>query len=297
MVGRNVVERAAFADWTIAAPTHRDLDLTDYATTLAYMRDFRPDVVVHAAGRVGGIQANMAHPVAFLADNVDMGRNVVLAAYRSGVKNLLNLGSSCMYPREGENPLREEMILAGPLEPTNEGYAIAKIYTLRLCEYLRREDDALQYKTFLPCNLYGRYDHFDKARSHLLPSIIVKIHEAMTTGANTVQIWGDGTARREFMYVGDLADAIAAALGDFKATPDLMNVGLGHDYTILEYYEAVRDVIGWSGRFVFDTTRPTGMKRKLVDVTRQRQWNWSPKVSLREGIARTYRYFLEEIVR
>jgi GDP-L-fucose synthase len=293
LVGRNVAEHPAFADWTVATPSHRDLDLTDYAATLAYMRAFAPDFVVHAAGRVGGIQANMAHPVDFLVANVDIGRNVVLGARNAGVKRLLNLGSSCIYPREGANPLREDMLMTGPLEPTNEGYALAKIVALRLCEYLNREDPGLRYKTFLPCNLYGRYDHFDKERSHLLPAIIVKIHEAMRDGAESVEIWGDGTARREFMYAGDLADAIAAALADFDAVPDMMNVGLGHDYTILEYYEAVRDVLGWSGRFTFDTTRPTGMRQKLVDVTRQRRWNWAPRTSLRDGIAATYRYYLE----
>lgn len=297
LVGSNLREHPGLATWTVAAPSRRELDLTDAAATEDFIRRFEPDVIVHAAGRVGGIQANIAAPVDFLVTNVDIGRNVLLGAHRAGVKHVLNLGSSCIYPREGANPLRESSLMTGPLEPTNEGYALAKIFALRLCEYLNREDASIRYKTFIPCNLYGRHDHFDPKKSHLLPAIIMKIHAAKAENTPHVEIWGDGSARREFMYAGDLADAIVAALQDFEAVPDLMNVGLGHDYSILEYYEAARDVLDWRGDFVFDPTKPTGMKQKLVDTALQTNWGWTPKVSLREGIARTYRYFLEEIVR
>lgn len=294
LVGSNLREHPALAGWTVAAPIRRELDLTDFGATKAFVQSFAPDVIVHAAGRVGGIQANIEHPVDFLVTNVDIGRNIVLAAHQTGVKQVLNLASSCVYPKDCQNPLREEAILTGTLEPTNEGYALAKLFTLRLCEYLNREDPTVRYKTFIPCNLFGRYDHFDKKTSHLLPAIILKVHEAKTGGAETVEIWGDGSARREFMYAGDLADAIVTAISNFAAVPDLMNVGLGHDHSILEYYEAVRDVLGWKGQFTFDLTKPTGMKQKLVDTSRQTGWGWAPKTSLRDGIVQTYDYFLQE---
>lgn len=294
MVGRNILEHLGIADWQVLAPRRAELDLADNAATLAYVRQHQPDVVVHAAGRVGGIQANMAHPVDFLVSNVDVSRNVIMAARASGVRQLLNLASSCMYPRAAENPLTEDLILKGELEPTNEGYALAKIYATRLCEYIRREQPELSYKTLIPCNLYGRHDKFAPEHSHLIPAIIHKIHQAMRAGDDEVEIWGDGTARREFMCAGDLADAVVQAIKRFDSLPDEMNVGLGYDYTINEYYRTAAEVIGWRGRFVHDLSRPVGMKRKMVSVERQRAWGWEPKTPLREGIALTYRFYLEE---
>jgi GDP-L-fucose synthase len=297
MVGQNILEHARAQDWDIAAPSRSELDLTNAQAVTAYMDQWRPDVVVHAAGEVGGIQANMAHPVDFLVRNTDMGRNVVLAARAAGVKRLLNLSSSCMYPRDAQNPLTEDLILKGELEPTNEGYAIAKIFTTRLCQYITREDPQYHYKTLIPCNLYGRHDKFDPQRSHLVPAVIAKIHRAKTQGLLEVDIWGDGTARREFMYAGDLADAIFHALQVFDQWPDLCNVGLGHDHSIDDYYATVADVIGWSGQFVHDVSKPAGMKRKLVDVSRQTTLGWKPRTSLREGIAQTYDFYLKEAAR
>jgi len=294
LVGRNLREHRGLRDWVVAAPSRSELDLTDYAATLAFAKAFAPDMVVHAAGRVGGIQANIEHPVEFLVANVDIGRNVILAAHRAGVKYMLNLASSCIYPRECESPLREEALLTGRLEPTNEGYALAKIVALRLCEYLNREDDSIRYKTFIPCNIYGRYDHFENCGSHLIAAIIRKIHEAKQSGRDRVEIWGDGSARREVMYADDLADAIIAAVKNISNVPDVLNIGVGTDHSILEYYNIVKDVLGWKGQFEFDRERPTGMMRKVVDTTLQTRWGWAPKTPLREGIARTYRYFLED---
>lgn len=296
MVGRNLRQHPGLSSYDVLAPSSAELDLTDTRATFDWFERNRPDIVVHAAGKVGGIQANIAAPVEFLTRNTDMGRNVILAARQAGVKRLLNLSSSCIYPRNGVNPLTEDMILTGELEPTNEGYAIAKIFALRLCQYLRRESPELLYKTLIPCNLYGPFDHFDPAVSHMVPAVIRKIHSAHVAGANEVELWGDGTARREFMYVGDLADAIISAIGDFEALPDVMNVGLGHDYSINDYYATVAEVVGWKGRFVHDLTKPTGMRQKLVDVTRQTQWGFSPATDLRDGLAQTYRYFLETSV-
>ena len=225
MVGRNIQDHPLAAEWDILAPRSRALDLTDAAAVSAFMDRHRPDMVIHAAGRVGGIQANIRHPVAFLEENTAMGRNVIMAARQAGVTRILNLASTCMYPRAAENPLREEMILSGELEPTNEGYALAKIFATRLCQYIRREDEAAQYKTLIPCNLYGLHDKFDPAHSHLVPAIIHKMHIAKTEGQETVEIWGDGTARREFMFAADLAEAVlraaAAILKGKKIAPGI----------------------------------------------------------------------------
>ncbi len=294
MVGRNLQEHPAMRELDVLAPSRGELDLCDMRAVQIYLRLQQPDMVIHAAGKVGGIQANMRAPVAFLIDNLDMGRNVVGAAHQAGIKRLINLGSSCMYPRHGTQPLREDKVLTGELEPTNEGYALAKVVTARLCQYIMQEDSTFQYKTLIPCNLYGRHDKFDPAHSHLLPAIIEKIHLAQKNAQPTVEIWGDGTARREFMYAGDLADAIVRAVHEFNTLPPCMNVGLGHDYSINEYYQAVAEVLGYTGTFVHNLSKPVGMARKLVCVQRQQVWGWTASHQLRDGIEKTYRYYLKE---
>ena len=296
MVGQNLLEHPAVDEYEMLAPRSGELDLRDFDSVQAYLRKHQPDMVIHAAGKVGGIQANMREPVSFLMDNLDMGRNIVWAAHEAGIKRLINLGSSCMYPRNHGEPLREEMVLKGELEPTNEGYALAKVMTARLCEYIKREDASYQYKTLIPCNIYGRHDKFDPANSHLVPAIIHKIHQAKVNESNLVEIWGDGTARREFMYAGDLADAVMRATKNFDTLPDYMNVGLGHDYTINEYYQAAADVIGYNGQFVHDVSKPVGMMRKLVNVERQCAWGWEAQIDLRTGIKKTYDYYLKELL-
>jgi GDP-L-fucose synthase len=292
MVGRNLLEHPDIGEFDVLAPRSSELNLLDFGAVQAYLHKHQPNMVIHAAGKVGGIQANMREPVGFLMDNLDMGRNIVWAAHQAGVKRLINLGSSCMYPRNHSEPLREEMVLKGELEPTNEGYALAKIVTARLCEYIMREDVSFQYKTLIPCNLYGRHDKFDPAHSHLIPAIIHKVYQAKLAGQAAVEIWGDGTARREFMYAGDLADAIVCAIKEFDSLPVLMNVGLGYDYTINEYYQAAAEVMGYTGSFVHDLSKPVGMARKLVSVERQQAWGWKAQHELREGIQNTYGYYL-----
>jgi GDP-L-fucose synthase len=294
MVGRNVLEHLAIGEFEVLAPRRGELDLRDFNAVQTYLRNHQPDMVIHAAGKVGGIQANMREPVGFLMDNLDMGRNIVWGAHLAGIKRLINLGSSCMYPCNHSEPLREEMVLKGELEPTNEGYALAKVVTARLCEYIMREDASYQYRTLIPCNIYGRYDKFDPAHSHLVPAIIHKVHQAKQSGQQAVEIWGDGSARREFMYAGDLADAIVRAIRNFDTLPTYMNVGLGHDHTINEYYQAAAEVMGYSGSFVHDLSKPVGMARKLVSVERQQAWGWTARHSLREGIENTYSYYLKE---
>ena len=195
MVGRNILDHPQAVNWTIFAPSSKELDLMDLLAVKDFFLSKSPDLVIHCAGLVGGIQANIANPLAFLVNNISIGQNIIMSAHVSGVRNFLNLGSTCMYPRRAKNPLKEDAILTGELEPTNEGYALAKIVAERLCGYVRREDEGAHYKTIIPCNLYGRYDKFDSNTSHLIPAIIHKIHLAKLNSEKSVEIWGDGNAR------------------------------------------------------------------------------------------------------
>lgn len=291
MVGKNILEHPSSKKHEFFTPDISELDLFDFSAVKAYVAKVKPDFVIHAAGKVGGIQANMAQPVAFLLENLDMGRSLVWAARQAGVKRVINLGSSCMYPRNAPNPLKEEMVLQGELEPTNEGYALAKTVVSRLCSYISKENPEYRYKTLIPCNLFGRWDKFSPENSHMIPAVIRKIYLAKLNGESTVEIWGDGLARREFMYAGDIADCIHRAVAEFDSMPDIMNVGLGGDHSVNDYYQAVAEVVGYSGSFIHDLTKPAGMARKLVDISRLSAWGWKPKASLKEGIAASYDFF------
>ncbi len=293
MVGRNIVENPKIKAATLLVPTSDEMNLSSYESTIRYLKSNTPDFIIHCAGRVGGIQANIKNPVSFLVDNLDMGRNIVLGAREVGVRQLLNLGSSCMYPKDHDGKLSEEMILDGKLEPTNEGYALAKIATQKLCEYISKETPELHYKTIIPCNLFGRYDKFDLENAHMIPAVIRRMHEAKLTGSPTIEMWGDGTARREFMYVGDLVDFIVFAIDRFENMPSLLNVGLGFDYSINEYYRGIANAIGYEGKFVHNLARPIGMKRKLVDVEKLAIFGWKSPTDLTTGIRRTYDYMLK----
>lgn len=295
MVGSNIREAMPDADYEILYPDIDELDLLDFKAVDDYFKANSFDFVIHAAGIVGGIHANINNPVKFLVENTDLAKNVILSARNNGVKKMINLGSSCMYPRDAKNPLKEELILKGELEPTNEGYALAKIYAMRLCEYIHRENEEFEYKTLIPCNLFGRYDKFDPKHSHLLPSIIYKILNAKESKSKEVEIWGDGLAKREFMYAGDLADFIWFAVKNFKELPKVMNIGLGYDYTINQYYEAASNVIGYQGAFVHDFSKPVGMNQKLVDISKQEQLGWKPKFTLEEGIKETFNFYKNSI--
>lgn len=296
MVGRNIQDYAQlYRDDEILHPSSRELNLLDFESVKAYLKHHKPEFIIHAAGIVGGIQANIDNPVKFLIDNLKMGQYLVLAAQEVGIKQLLNLGSSCMYPRLAPNPLREEQILTGALEPTNEGYALAKIVTAKLCIYCSQESGGLlQYKTLIPCNLYGKYDKFDGVKSHMIPAALYKIHQAKAQNANEVEIWGDGTARREFMYAEDLADAAFYAIDNFKRMPDMLNIGLGHDFSVNEYYDAVATIVGFKGSFEHDLTKPVGMKQKLVSIEKLEDFGWEHRYSLTDGLQKTYQYYLEK---
>ncbi len=296
MVGKNILEHKNASNYEILAPSSSELNLRDFDSVDKYIKQNKPDIIIHTAGLVGGIQANMARPVDFLVYNLDMGRNIIMAAKENGVKYFLNMASSCMYPREAQNPLQEELILKGELEPTNEGYAIAKVVDTRLCEYIEKENPALQYKTVIPCNLYGKYDKFSPEHSHMVPAVIKKIYEAKQNKATEIDIWGDGLARREFMYTGDLADFVFYALDNFGKMPQNINVGLGFDYTINEYYEAIAEAVGFTGKFVHDLSKPIGMKQKLIDDSKLRQFGWKHQTTLQQGIKKTLDYFKTEVL-
>ena len=295
MVGRNVQDHPEAAQHVWLTPSSADLNLLDFAAVKRYLADHRPDVVIHAAGRVGGIQANMREPVRFLVENLDMGRNLLLAAAETGVSRLINFGSTCMYPKDQQGSLSETDVLTGPLEPTNEGYALAKITVARLADYLCRENPDLHYKTLIPCNLYGPHDKFDPRWSHMIPAVIHKLHQAKVTGQKSVEIWGTGEARREFMYAGDLADAVFRAVANVDTLPAMMNIGLGHDYTVNEYYAVAAKIVGYQGGFHHDITKPTGMQRKLSNTTMSTQWGWKPRHTLEEGLAKTYQFYLNQL--
>ena len=296
MVGSNIREHSESHKYTIFAPSSKEVDLTNYEQVTRYIAEVQPDIIIHSAGLVGGIQANIKNPVGFLVKNLQMGLNVILAAQQNNVKKLLNLASSCMYPRDMEIGLTEDMILKGKLEPTNEGYALAKVVATRLCEYMNREDEKWQYKTAIPCNLYGKYDKFDPKHSHMVPAVIRKIYEAKENNIDEVEIWGDGLSRREFMYAGDLADFVYYALAHFDKMPQNLNVGLGADYTINEYYQVIAKVIGYEGTFTHDLSKPMGMKKKMIDNTLLTAFGWQPKTPLEEGIKQTLEYFKNTIL-
>lgn len=292
MVGKNILEHSLSVEFEFLTPGSQELNLLDQKLVREYLLQYKPNMIIHSAGRVGGIQANMKDPVAFLTENMQMGLNLISTAYELGIKNLMNMSSSCMYPRDAVNPLKEEMILQGELEPTNEGYALAKIASTRLCEYITRENPSFQYKTVIPCNLYGRHDKFDPLHSHMIPSVIRKISEAKSNGDNNIEIWGDGTARREFMYAGDLADFVFFAINRYDEMPQNINVGLGHDYSINEYYQKIASVIGYQGEFIHDLTKPIGMKQKLIDSKKLEEFGWKYKTSLAQGLEQTLNFYL-----
>src|SRR5579871_6172141 len=269
--------------------THRELDLTKQSAVHEFFAVERPDTVIMAAARVGGIRANDTQPAAFIRDNLLIQDNVIDAAYRAGVAKLVFLGSSCIYPKFAPQPIREDSLLTGPLEPTNEWYAVAKIAGIKMCQAYRRQY-GFRAISLMPTNLYGPGDNFDLETSHVLPAFIRRFHEAKQRGAGSVTIWGTGNPRREFLHVDDLADAVLYLLHAYD-DEHIVNVGCGEDLTILELAELVMSVIDYRGRLLFDTTKPDGAPRKLLDVTRLRELGWAPRIALREGIESTYAWF------
>ena len=271
--------------------SHDELDLTEQSAVRKFFEEIRPQVVIMAAARVGGIHANNSHPAGFLRDNLLIQDNVIDAAYRSGVEKFVFLGSSCIYPRLAPQPIKEDYLLTGSLEPTNEWYAIAKIAGIKMCQAYRREF-GFNAISLMPTNLYGPGDNFDLQSSHVLPALIRKFHEAKRQDDKIVEIWGTGTPRREFLHVDDLADAVLYLLERYDAEP-IVNIGWGEDLTIRELAEVIMSAIGYSGALTFDHSKPDGTPRKLLDVSRQHGLGWHPRISLQAGIESTYAWFKE----
>ena len=292
LVGSAILRRLEAAGGAAILTATRDqLDLRDQAAVTYWFRANRPEYVYLVAGTVGGILANSTRPAEFIYDNMLIHATVVHAAHQFGVKKLLYLGSSCIYPRECAQPMSEEQLLTGALEPTNEAYAIAKIAGIKLCQAYRRQygDDFI---SAMPTNLYGPNDNFDLMSSHVLPALIRKFHDARTAGEREVVVWGTGAPRREFLHVDDLADACVFLMARYDETPHV-NVGTGEDLSIRELAEMVRDVVHPSATLRFDPSKPDGMPRKLLDVSRLHALGWRHRIGLRDGIEGTYRWFLE----
>lgn len=293
MVGSALVRRLSSENCEILTVDRHAADLTDQAATKAYLREARPDVVVLAAAKVGGILANDTFPVEFLAANLAIGTNVIEGAYETGVRKLLFLGSSCIYPKYAPQPMTEEMLLTGPLEETNQWYAIAKIAAIKLCEAYRRQYGA-DFISIMPTNLYGPGDNYHPEHSHAPAALIRRLYEAKLAGAETVEVWGTGTPLREFMFVDDLADACIFVLKNYSGQ-QFLNVASGDEISIADFAALVAEVVGYTGRFKFDTSRPDGTPRKLLDGSKLNALGWRRKVDLKTGLTVTFADFLSNL--
>ncbi len=294
MVGSALVRRFQnVADVTVVTRTRQELNLSDQAAVMAFYQSEKPDAAIIAAGKVGGIHANSTYPADFLYENLAIATNCINGAYKAGVKRLLFLGSSCIYPKLAPQPMPEDCLLTSALEPTNEAYAIAKIAGLKMAEYYRKQYGVV-YHSAMPTNLYGPNDNYHPQNSHVMPALIRRFHEAKLTDQAEVVAWGTGRPQREFLHADDLADACAFLL-QLEAPPDLVNVGCGSDVTIRELVEMVAEVVGYKGKIVWDKSKPDGTPRKLLDTTRLNQLGWKPQISLKDGLAQTYASFLEEM--
>ena len=291
MVGRALVRRLEREPVTLLTVPRERLDLTRQAAVEGWMAVARPDVVVVAAARVGGILANSRRPADFLAENLAIELNLIRSAAACGVRKLLFLGSSCIYPRDCPQPIREDYLLTGPLEPTNEWYALAKIAGIKLCQAYRRQHGC-DFVSAMPTNLYGPGDQFDLAASHVVPALMRKLHEAKLAGSHSVPVWGTGSPRREFLHVDDLADACVFLLRHYSDEAPI-NVGCGEDLTIAELARLIAEVVGYRGELAFDPGKPDGTPRKLLDVSRLDALGWRARIPLRQGLEGAYRWLLQ----
>ena len=287
-VGKNFLNNAQASKYNILYPYSNELDLLDKDAITTYLKTNKPDIIINAAGKVGGILKNMKSQYSFLLENTLINLNLISASKEQKVKNFINLSSSCIYPSNLSMPIKEDDLLSDKLEKTNEGYALSKIIGLKLTEYV---DDEFNYKTIIPCNLYGPHDNFDINFGHMIPSVVNKIHNAKIKEHKTVTIWGDGHSKREFMYINDLIDFIYFSVKNFERIPKVINVGVGYDYTIKEYYHMISKIIGYDGKFEFDNSKPQGMKRKLVDISKLNNLDWTHKYSIEQGLRDTYKFF------
>ncbi|MCB9989671.1 MAG: GDP-L-fucose synthase [Rhodospirillales bacterium] len=295
MVGDACVRRLAREDCDVLTVSHADLDLRRQAETEAWLTAYKPDAVIVAAAKVGGIMANATQPADFLYDNLAIETNIIHGAYKAGVEKLLFLGSSCIYPREAPQPIAEGALLTGPLEPTNEPYAIAKIAGIKLCQSYRRQYGC-DFISAMPCNLYGPGDTYHAENSHVIPALMMKLHAAKAAGQSSVTLWGTGHPLREFLHVDDLADALVFLLKHYADEPHI-NIGSGQEITIAALAGMVAGVVGYDGEIVFDPSKPDGTPRKLMDNTKVTAMGWQPITALQDGIEHAYVWYLENCVR
>lgn len=294
MVGSAIVRKLNKSGYSnILTATHAQLDLTRQSDTETFLGQEKPDVTIIAAAKVGGIHANNTQPANFLYDNLAIANNLIHSAYKTGTKRLLFLGSSCIYPRDASQPIKETSLLTGPLESTNEAYAIAKIAGLKLCEFYRRQHGCL-FHSAMPCNLYGPGDNYHPENSHVIPALIRRFHEAKIANAKQVTLWGTGTPRREFLHTDDLASAIFCLL-ELDDPPDLVNIGAGEDIPIRSLAELIADVIGYQGEIVQDPSKPDGAPAKLMDSSIMQSLGWQPETKLKEGLGDVYQDFLKHV--
>ena len=293
MAGSAIVRRLARESCDTVTVTRSELDLLSQADVNAWMADAKIDVVFLAAATVGGIMANAEHPAKFLYENVVIATNVIHAAWRTRVKKLLFLGSSCIYPRLAQQPIHEEALLTGALEPTNEWYAIAKITGIKLCQAFRREHGC-DFVSVMPTNLYGPGDRYDAQSGHVVAALIMKIHAAKIANSRTVELWGTGTPKREFLFSEDLADACIFVMKNYSGE-QFLNVGTGHDLTILELAQSIAKIIGWAGTFTFDTSKPDGTPRKVMDVSRLRALGWCAPTDFETGMKEAYKWYVANV--
>jgi GDP-L-fucose synthase len=294
MVGAALVRRLQRERCTILTADRASLDLRRQEQTEAWLQQERPDVVFLAAAKVGGILANNSFPADFLYDNLIMEANVIHAAAQSGVRKLVLLGSSCIYPRDAEQPIREEQLLTGPLEATNEWYAIAKIAGIKLVQSYRRQHGC-DFISAMPCNLYGPHDNFDPISSHVLAALLRRVHEARQRSEASIEIWGSGTPRREFLHVDDCAEALVE-LAKHYSNEQFINIGAGQDMTILDLLDRIKQVIGYEGATTHDRSKPDGTPAKLMDSSRMRALGWKPAIDLEDGLRQTYAWYLANVV-
>jgi GDP-L-fucose synthase len=293
MAGSAIARRLAGEDCEIITATHDELDLLRQADVEAWMADRKIDAVFLAAATVGGIMANSTRPAEFLYENLVIASNVIHSAWLTGVKKLLFLGSSCIFPRMADQPMKEEALLTGPLEPTNEWYAIAKIAGIKLCQAFRRQHGC-DYVSVMPTNLYGPGDRYDPEGGHVVAALIMKIHAAKIANSPTVVLWGSGTPRREFLFSDDLGDACVFVMKNYSGEM-FLNVGTGEDMTILQLAQGIAKVIGWQGQFTFDTSKPDGMPRKVMDISRLAALGWSAKTDFESGMKQAYEWYVAHV--
>jgi len=289
MLGKSLTKKMEYKYYS---PSKSQLNLKNYKKIKKYIELNKINFVINCAAKVGGIQDNINNQIEYLIENIEINKNIIMAAYHSGVKKFINIGSSCIYPKDSKGKLKEENIFKGNLEPTNEGYALSKIFAVKLCEFISSKKKFF-YKSLIPCNLYGPNDKYDVKKSHLVPSIIHKLNKAKMEKKKYVDIWGNGKSKREFMYIEDMAEAIIFSINNLKKLPSTLNVGTGMDYTVKEYYDIASKIIYPEVKFYHNLSKPSGMKRKVLNVNKINKLGWKSKYKLKLGIKKTFLEYLK----